>query len=98
MLTGFADENRARRLIAQRLMRTLVVVEGKPSTSVASTRFGCDPDLNHALRGPQVGLCLRNATTAPVIAGSIAAGTVWRAELRWTNPAAPKSRYRLSHL
>src|SRR6202521_2292325 len=30
MLTGFARENRARRPVAQRLMRTLVVVERKP--------------------------------------------------------------------
>src|SRR5208283_5129647 len=50
------------------------------------------------LRGPQVGLCLRNVTTASVIAGSVACTTVWRAELRWTSPAAPQSRYRLSHL
>jgi hypothetical protein len=33
------------------------------------------------LRGPQVGLCLRNAATASVTAGSIAAA-LWRAELR----------------
>jgi len=31
MLTGFARENRARSLIVQRLMRTLVVVEAKPA-------------------------------------------------------------------
>jgi hypothetical protein len=57
----------------------------------------CDKRANN-LRGPQVRLCLRNATTASVIAGSIAGTTVWRAELRPTNPAAPKSRYRLIHL
>jgi len=31
MLTGFAGENRAWRLIAQRLMRPLVIVEAKPA-------------------------------------------------------------------
>ena len=30
MLTGFAGENRTRGPVTQRLMRTLVVVEGKP--------------------------------------------------------------------
>jgi len=50
------------------------------------------------LRGPQVGLCLRNAATASVIAGSTAGASVWRAELSSTSPTAPKSQYRLNHL